>query len=155
MSTILVVVGLVIAGLLLLVIEVVVIPGFGVIGVLGGLAILGSGYVALTELGAAYAGLALSAGVLGAGALLWLVPRTRAGKAMVLETRTLGAAADPGLADLVGCRGVTLTPLRPAGTADIEGRTVDVISDGQYIEPNTPVEVILVEGSRVVVEPGA
>lgn len=155
MSAILVVVGLVMAGLLLLVIEVVVIPGFGVIGVLGGLAILGSGYVALTELGAAYAGLALGAGVLGAGALLWLLPRTGAGKAMVLETQTLGSAADPGLAALIGCKGMTLTPLRPSGTADIEGRTVDVISDGQYIEPNTPIRVVHVEGSRVVVEPAA
>lgn len=153
MSAILIVVGLMIAGLVLMAIEVVVIPGFGVIGVLGGAAIVGSGYLAVTELSPTYAGLAIAAGVIGAGVMLWFLPRSRAARAMVLETQTLGAAGDPELAVLLGRQGVTITPLRPAGTVEIDDRPVDVVSDGQYVETGTRVKVTHVEGSRVVVEP--
>lgn len=47
--------------------------------------------------------------------------------------------------------GRTLTQLRPAGTALIEGRHVDVVSEGQYVESAVTVQVISVNGSRVVV----
>ena len=153
MSAILIVVGLMIAGLLLIAIEVVVIPSFGLIGVLGGAAIVGSGYLAVTDLDPAHAGLAIAGGVIGAGVMLWFLPRSRAARSMVLETRTMGAAGDPKLAALLGRQGVALTPLRPAGTVEIGDQPVDVVSDGQYVETGTRVQVARVEGSRVVVEP--
>jgi len=53
--------------------------------------------------------------------------------------------------DLVGQEGVALTPLRPAGTARIGERRVDVVSDGEVIDPNTRIRVVEVKGNRVVV----
>lgn len=149
------VIGLVIAGLVLIALEILVIPGLGVIGIAGGLAVTGAGYVAITELAPGYAALTIAAGVLGAGAVLWLGPRSRAGRAMVLEAETTGSAADPSLAGLAGRQGVTLTPLRPSGSAEIDDRVVDVVSDGQYVDAGTRIQVTLVQGSRVVVEPVA
>jgi len=52
---------------------------------------------------------------------------------------------------LVGKHGVTVTRCRPSGTADIEGQRVDVVAEGMMIELNRPVEVVDVEGGRVVV----
>ena len=46
---------------------------------------------------------------------------------------------------------MTITPLRPAGKALIEGKRVDVISEGGFIERGAQVQVIQVEGLRVVV----
>ena len=46
---------------------------------------------------------------------------------------------------------MTLTPLRPAGAARIAERRVDVTTDGEWIEPDTPVQVVRVEGTKVVV----
>ena len=62
---------------------------------------------------------------------------------------TSGAKVQP--KDLVGQEGVALTPLRPAGTARIGERRVDVVSDGEVIDPNTRVRVVEVKGNRVVV----
>ena len=62
---------------------------------------------------------------------------------------TSGAKVQP--KDLVGQEGVALTPLRPAGTARIGERKVDVVSDGEVIDPGTRVRVIEVKGNRVVV----
>lgn len=53
--------------------------------------------------------------------------------------------------ELLERTGTALTPLRPSGTATIDGKRVDVVTEGQMIERGTPVRVIAVEGLRVVV----
>ena len=55
------------------------------------------------------------------------------------------------LSDLLGAEGVSLTTLRPAGTAEINGKRVDVVTESEYIEHGKPIIVIAVEGMRVVV----
>ncbi|HYF47949.1 MAG TPA: NfeD family protein [Planctomycetota bacterium] len=57
------------------------------------------------------------------------------------------------LTHLMGQEGRALTPLRPAGSAMIGDKKVDVVAQGRFIDPNTAIRVIQVEGSRVVVEP--
>jgi len=47
--------------------------------------------------------------------------------------------------------GTALTILRPSGTAEINGRRVDVVTEGDWLEVGAPVTVIAVEGLRVVV----
>jgi len=53
--------------------------------------------------------------------------------------------------DLLGKTGRCLTGLRPAGTVEIDGERIDAISEGDFIIPGVEVEVVLVEGIRVVV----
>jgi membrane-bound serine protease (ClpP class) len=53
--------------------------------------------------------------------------------------------------ELLEQTGTAMTVLRPAGTALIEGKRVDVVTEGQLIERGTPVRVVAVEGLRVVV----
>lgn len=47
-------------------------------------------------------------------------------------------------------RGKTLTKLRPAGKAVIDGKTFDVVSRGEFIEANEEIEIIEIKGSRIV-----
>lgn len=54
---------------------------------------------------------------------------------------------------LVGKVGIALTDLRPAGAAEIGGQRTDVVSSTAFIRKNTPIKVIQVAGSRIVVEP--
>jgi membrane-bound serine protease (ClpP class) len=67
------------------------------------------------------------------------------------EKAGLGYTAPPKQLDLLGKKGKTITPLRPAGIAEFEGRRVDVVSEGEFIPQDTSVKVIKVEGGRVVV----
>ncbi len=57
------------------------------------------------------------------------------------------------LEHLVGKRGITTTPLRPAGKTRIGDRVIDVISDGEIIPAGTDVAVAKVTGSEVLVRP--
>ncbi|CAM5195883.1 NfeD-like partner-binding protein OS=Ureibacillus acetophenoni OX=614649 GN=SAMN05877842_102251 PE=4 SV=1 [Ureibacillus acetophenoni] len=53
--------------------------------------------------------------------------------------------------ELIGKVGETLTPLRPSGTIQVDKERLDVVSEGSYINSNKKVEIIRVEGSRIVV----
>jgi membrane-bound serine protease (ClpP class) len=53
---------------------------------------------------------------------------------------------------LVGSEGIALTTLRPAGSADFNGKRVDVVADWEYIEKGSRIKVLRVEGVKVVVK---
>ena len=53
--------------------------------------------------------------------------------------------------ELIGKQGMSLTPLRPAGTVAVEDERIDVVTEGGYVDAGKTVEVIKVEGSRIVV----
>jgi membrane-bound serine protease (ClpP class) len=152
MTSVLLVIGLIVLGLALIALEIVVLPGVGLIGGLGLASMIGSGYVAYTELGPTAAALAITGGVVATALSFWLLPKTKAGKAMVLESAHTAKAADGRLAKLVGMPGVAITPLRPSGSVQIDDSPVDVVTDGEYIDAGARVVVAKVEGSRVVVE---
>lgn len=143
-------------GLVLLFLELLVIPGFGITGVLGIIGIVGSIILAFGDVQAALISLsvAITVSVL-AVILLWKrIRQTTFWKRLVLshsETPQAGYRAPVDLSHLVGKQGKAVTPLRPAGTVVIEGRRYDVVSDGSFIARNSKVEVLLTEGTRVVV----
>lgn len=151
-------------GVSLLALEIFVIPGFGVAGVLGAAALIaglsmsliGAG-VTLERVVEAVAQVALSMALALAGALVLLrfLPRLPFGRRLVLQT-TLGVDASPGQparaeGPQVGERGVAVSALRPAGVARFGGRSVDVVSEAHYIAAGAAIEVIRVEGGRVLV----
>src|SRR5690606_34944473 len=53
--------------------------------------------------------------------------------------------------DLIGMEGVTVTPLRPSGTAVFNDDRLDVVSEGAFVSQGAQVKIIKTEGSRVVV----
>ncbi len=55
------------------------------------------------------------------------------------------------LSAYMGRTGTVLTDLRPAGTAMIDNRRVDVVSRGEYIHKGAAIEVLAVDGNRIVV----
>ncbi|MGC3991531.1 MAG: NfeD family protein [Chthoniobacteraceae bacterium] len=60
----------------------------------------------------------------------------------------------PGLSHLaIGTEGVAVTILRPSGKARIGPELVDVITDGEFVQPSAPVRIVQIAGSRIVVKP--
>lgn len=158
---------LVVAGVLLIALEVFVIPGFGVAGIAGALA-LGAGIMlSLVGIAATPAEWSQAAGVLSlsllvglviAWALLRKLPKTGrfTSSGLMLggaTDRESGYLSQPARADLVGSLGVALTDLRPSGAAKFGEERVDVVSDSSWISAGTPVRIVRAEGYRHVVEP--
>ena len=146
-------------GILLVFVELLILPGFGAAGVPGCLLILIGIGVAWWKFGfqtaLTYTGITLVAVVPLAIIALSVFRTTPAGKTFILsatENKEIGFQAPPSeLMDLVGKSGKALTPLRPAGAAMIGGHRVDIVTQGEFVPAETEIEVIFVEGSRVVV----
>lgn len=76
-------------------------------------------------------------------------------KSLVLSEATDTQSGFVGASDyasLKGKTGTVVTMLRPAGMAEIDGRRVDVVSQGSFIDEGTEIVVAEVEGNRVVVK---
>ena len=154
------------AGVILLAIELLVIPGFGIAGILGIAAILASLVLSMVGPGdtatfmlvaAGRVVLALLFALAASLVLLRFLPRLPFGRRLILG-RGLAAAqgyasAPRSDAQLLGKRGRASSPLRPAGIAEIDGRRVDVVSDGELIDAGQFIEVTRVDGNRIVVRP--
>jgi membrane-bound serine protease (ClpP class) len=150
------------------VLEVFVIPGVTVAGVGGiialvaglGMTLVGAGATVSVIMSAlARVAISILLAMAGAYALLRMLPRLPFGRRLVLEA---GMAADRGYVSAaesdrlwVGRAGTALSPLRPAGIAEIDGSRLDVVSDGDFIDAGSAIEVTRVDGNRIVVRRSA
>ena len=160
-----------ILGLVLIGLEIFVLPGFGAPGVIGLLLMLGGlGLVTferIPQTGQEWAGLGvkvsqyLFAGM-GSFLLAFLIARflpkvPYANRLMLAPPEEVAGGGEslPGASEaagLLGAIGTATTPLRPAGVVRVADTFADVVSDGGFIPAGARVQVIAVEGTRIVVK---
>ncbi|SDF74605.1 NfeD family protein [Sporolituus thermophilus] len=146
-----------IGGLILLAMELYV-PGFGLFGLTGIVAILASFFLTL---GGGFLALNVLAGSLILAVIIFLLivkrlPASKLWARLVLkesETTQAGFVSARDYSQFVGKTGTVISFLRPAGMIEIEGTQLDVLSEGRYVPPGTKVKVINVNGGRIVVRP--
>jgi len=142
---------LIVVGAVLLLLE-TVLPGM-VAGVVGMLCLAGGVVMGYTTYGPRIGNFILLgvAGGLTIAAILWVrfFPNSRLGQ-MFVTRRTVGNLGVD-RPELLNQTGTALTNLRPSGMAQINGKRVDVVTEGSMIEQGAVVRVVAVEGLRVVV----
>lgn len=139
----------------------VFIPSSGILGLLSFCAILAAVVLGFMHgPGAGFAILATAMFGLPAVVILALKwwPLTPMGRRFLLENRTSEEVLPDnpklrGLKELVGRVGVAKSKMLPCGAVTIDGRTIDAISEGVFIEPGRQIRVIDVRGTQVVVRP--
>jgi len=131
-----------------------ILPG-GILGIFGGVMLLLGVWLTLQSYGAFWAVIVLVAGlVFSAGFFfvqLKVLPKTKLGKSMFLETRqsaTSGSTTDD---SLLGQTGEVVAQLTPGGTVKINERSYDAISKDGLLEPGEPVEVVGRDAFRLIV----
>jgi len=145
------VVTLILVGAALLLLE-TVLPGMiaGIIGLACLVAGVAVAYLNFDSRTADFVLLAVVVGLVG-GALCWFkfFPESRLAR-LFISQRTVGDIGTE-KPELLNQTGTALTTLRPAGTAVINAKRVDVVTEGPFIERGSAVKVVAVEGARVVV----
>lgn len=147
------VISLIVIALLLLAVELLIIPGFGVTGVLSIITFVVSCYLSFYHFGTMCGFIVLIAEVLLILLLLMFVLRSKTWKKAALNTNIDSKVdklpEEKGIC--VGTEGVTLTRLAPAGSAQFGGITLEVFSKGSIIGENEQIRVVAVDGSKVYV----
>lgn len=144
-----------IAGLALMIIEVFV-PGFGIFGMIGiASLILG---VVLASYDTVYGMVSLGIAFVVSLGFTFIIFKYLGHRGtwnrLILRDEMVkgkGYVAASSKAELLGKRGQSVTPLRPAGTIVIDGQRIDAVTEGNFIPTQAEVEVIKVEWNRVVV----
>ncbi len=162
---------LIVFGVLMILVEIFVTPGFGVPGLLGFLAVLGG--LVLSLLGDPnfitaedWNRVLLTLSLTGALSMMaiWAsfryLPQSRflSRRGLVLATTLEGDVSSYQTGESqpaqvkVGMRGVARSDLRPSGVADLDHHRVTVLTEGEYVPAGSPIEVLSVFGNRVVVK---
>lgn len=148
------IVSLILVGLILIFAEVLIIPGFGVAGILGLLSMAGSCFYAFHEMGntAGYI-------VTGVNALLLLtlviyILRAKTWKKMTLETNidSKAVSEDSSVVSL-GDTGKAMTRLSPMGSVRFGDAVVEVKAIEGMVDPGCDVEVVMIEDNKIYVSP--
>lgn len=144
-------------GIVLLIVEIFLIPGFGVTGILGIIGILSGIFISFGVYNIAIAVLVIFVSLIIDIILIILMTRfivksKKFRSKITLDNDTSNYHSSISYNDLIDKEGVADTFFRPSGYIVIDGKKYDAISDGEFIEKNSIIKVILVEGNKIVVQ---
>jgi len=150
-------------GLIAIGVEVFVLPGFGIAGILG-IGLVGASVLlamvgnlpTMTDFVQAGAVLAAAMALTGAAIYGWLrhLPHSTRWGGLFLRHSTMaseGFVSALPRAELIGREGKATTDLRPAGMASFDGERLDVVTEGEFVSAGTAVTVVRSDGYRHVV----
>jgi membrane-bound serine protease (ClpP class) len=152
------VIGLAVLGVVGILFELHVVPGHGFAGILGTVALLASIVLAFglpfVFVAAQSIAIAIVLSVILFALVARLVPQNAFMQRLTLAA-TQGAdyVASEDHRPLLGRSGFAASYLRPAGVAAIDGKRVDVLTEGEFVPAGTAVVVTRVEGARIFVKP--
>ncbi|MDR0971157.1 MAG: NfeD family protein [Bacteroidales bacterium] len=143
-----------VAGLALIVLELIAIPGTSIAG-LSGLAMLIYGiYRVFIEYGATWGIISLLVGVVACTILLTYSLRSKTWKRFALN-KSIDGKANQIKEELfhIGDKGVSITRLAYGGKAQINGQIIEVFTTTDFVDPKTPIEIERIEDNKIFVRP--
>ena len=149
-----VVIGLLLLGILLILVEILFVPGTTIVGI-GGVILLGIGvYMAYAMISTQAGHLSLAGSVVLVFLSLIVLLKGQTWKRMALDTKVEGKGVE-NIASLVavGDRGRAISRLNPMGKALINDQLVEVATSGEFVDSEQEVEVVKVEQNKINVKP--
>lgn len=145
---------LIVFGLLLIVGEIVFVPGTTIVGVLGLVCLVLGIYKAFEYFDAAIAYSMLGGTAILFVGILYYVFTTRAWERFSLKQK-VKSKFNKGLTDglNVGDVGITISALRPIGKAEFDKGIFEVKSLSEYVETNTKVEILKIDNNQITIKP--
>jgi membrane-bound serine protease (ClpP class) len=144
---------LIVVGFALMLVEVYLVPGFNVIGILGFLLIVFAVGFVFTETGMFGGTLALFGSTAAGAGLFYTLWKSGAWNRFILATSLrhddeLVAREHEHRARYLGKSGVAITPLRPTGVIEVEGERIEVVTEGEFIAAGSNVRVVAMDRRR-------
>ena len=145
---------LIVCGVILIILELIFIPGTTVLGILGLLALIGGVILSFTAFGSTIGGIVLIGSIVFS--LLALIYSLRAGtwQRFALKTSIDSKVNEDEKIDLkVGMKGKSISDLRPIGTAEFMDKLYEVQTNGNYLEAGLNIEITNLADNKIIVKP--
>lgn len=147
------IITLILVGLVLIVAEILLIPGVGIAGILGLVSMGGSCFYAFNQLGTTTGAIVTAVNAVLIVALTVWVLRAKTWKRFTLNTNIDSKAVSADGVLTVGERGKTVTRLAPMGMVRFDDDSVEVKALEGMIDPGVEVEIVMIEDNKVYVRP--
>ncbi len=148
------IITLIAIGILLLAIELLITPGFGLPGILGIASIAGAVVLSFINFGSIVGLIVLGVVIVVLSVCTWLLLRSDTWKNISLkESISFKADTTPeekGLA--IGTKGIAISRLAPAGKARFEGHDTEVWSQSGMIDNGSQIEIVDVAGNKIFIK---
>ncbi|WP_295160416.1 NfeD family protein [uncultured Brachyspira sp.] len=146
-----------ILGAVLLCVEIFLIPGFGITGILGITGIIAGIFISFGINNIAIASIVVFTSLIIDIILIILIAKFMSKSEnfkykITLNNDTAGYHSSISYNELLGKNGTAETFFRPSGYISIDGKKYDAVSEGEFIDKGSNLTVILVEGNRIVVK---
>ena len=150
---ILIIASLIIAGLILFIIEVFLLPGISIAGIISAICLLYANYYAFETMGTLPGCITLAISAIGVIAItVWFMRSKTVDKLSLKKTIDYKPEPLKGLNLKAGDEGVALTRLALIGNAEFDGNIIEVRSTGDFIEEKSRIRVNRIRDGIVLVE---
>ena len=150
---ILIIASLIIAGLILFIIEVFLLPGISIAGIISAICLLYANYYAFDTMGTLPGCITLAISAIGIIAItIWFMRSKTVDKLSLKKTIDYKPEPLKGLNLKAGDEGVALTRLALIGNAEFDGNIIEVRSTGDFIEEKSRIRVNRIRDGIVLVE---
>lgn len=150
---IVIIASLIIAGLILFIIEVFLLPGISIAGIISAVCLLYANYYAFDTLGTIPGCITLTISAMGViGITIWFMRSKTVDKLSLKKTIDYRPEPLKGLDLKAGDEGIALTRLALIGNAEFNGRIIEVRSSGDFIEQKSRIRVERILDGVVLVE---
>ena len=150
---ILIIASLIIAGLILFIIEVFLLPGISIAGIISAICLLYANYYAFDTMGTLPGCITLAISAIGVVAItVWFMRSKTVDKLSLKKTIDYKPEPLKGLNLKAGDEGVALTRLALIGNAEFDGNVIEVRSTGDFIEEKSRIRVNRIRDGIVLVE---
>ena len=148
-----IVISLVVVGLLLLLVEILFVPGTTLVGLIGFIVLgIGVGF-SFNYFGREIGWMTLGSTAVIAGITLYISFKSNLWSRFALKSTNTGRVNEDPVGIAVGEEGVALSALRPIGKAEIGKRTFEVKTLGAYVETGKRIRIIQINSNQIIVEP--
>lgn len=148
------VLSLIIFGLLLIVVEIMFVPGTTLVGVAGFVFLAIGVWLSFRYYGSEMGWTTLGGAAVVSGLLFYFAFKTNVWGKFALKSAMKGKVNEGELDQFkAGQEGVALSALRPVGKAELGARTVEVKTLGAYVDSGTRIRIIQVLSNQIIVEP--
>jgi membrane-bound ClpP family serine protease len=149
-----IVISLLLIGLILLVVEVIFIPGTTVVGILGVIFSITGVIISFRHFGDHTGFYVLLSALVATGGALFYGFKSGTWERFSLKESNQGKVNEGMTANLaVGDEGISISALRPVGKAEFKNGIFEVKTLGEYVEPQKKVRIIEISIQQVTVEP--
>lgn len=154
MVDLIIVLALILAGIALIIVEILFVPGTTIVGIVGLVALAFGVYLSFEYFGSTIGWWVFSGAAIGFGVTVYYSFRSNAWDKFSLKDANSGKVNEGYVSKLqVAQRGITLSALRPFGKAEFNDKVYEVRSFGSYIDSGQKIEIVKIDGHQIYVEP--